>query len=117
MKLEVGCDWGGMVMHAAREDGVRAIGVTLSRNQAQWAQKARALRPDAGRVGPRHGGVLGAGRVGLAHATPPGLTLLIFGRLPISALWACWGVRRFGAPRLWSTNYFGMSRAANQGDS
>jgi cyclopropane-fatty-acyl-phospholipid synthase len=27
-------------MHAAREYGVRAIGVTLSRNQAEWAQKA-----------------------------------------------------------------------------
>ncbi|TWP53305.1 class I SAM-dependent methyltransferase [Lentzea tibetensis] len=38
--LDVGCGWGGMVMHAAREYGVRAIGVTLSRNQAEWAQKA-----------------------------------------------------------------------------
>ncbi|MEU4801777.1 cyclopropane-fatty-acyl-phospholipid synthase family protein [Actinosynnema sp. NPDC023587] len=38
--LDVGCGWGGMVMHAAREHGVRALGVTLSRNQAEWAQKA-----------------------------------------------------------------------------
>ncbi|XVS63567.1 class I SAM-dependent methyltransferase [Actinosynnema sp. CA-299493] len=38
--LDVGCGWGGMVMHAAREYGVRALGVTLSRNQAEWAQKA-----------------------------------------------------------------------------
>jgi cyclopropane-fatty-acyl-phospholipid synthase len=36
--LDVGCGWGGMVMHAAAEHGVRALGVTLSRNQAQWAQ-------------------------------------------------------------------------------
>jgi cyclopropane-fatty-acyl-phospholipid synthase len=40
--LDVGCGWGGMVMHAAKHYGVQAIGVTLSRNQAQWAQKAIA---------------------------------------------------------------------------
>src|SRR5258707_421897 len=34
--------WGGMVMHAARHYGVRALGVTLSRRQAEWAQKAIA---------------------------------------------------------------------------
>ena len=28
--LDVGCGWGGMVMHAAREYGVKALGVTLS---------------------------------------------------------------------------------------
>ncbi len=38
--LDVGCGWGGMVMHAAREYGVRALGVTLSREQASWAQRA-----------------------------------------------------------------------------
>ena len=38
--LDVGCGWGGMVMHAAKHYGVRALGVTLSRNQAEWAQKA-----------------------------------------------------------------------------
>src|SRR5215213_6597554 len=32
------CGWGGMVMHAAAEHGVKALGVTLSRNQAEWAQ-------------------------------------------------------------------------------
>jgi cyclopropane-fatty-acyl-phospholipid synthase len=36
--LDVGCGWGGMVMHAAAEHGVRALGVTLSRRQAEWAQ-------------------------------------------------------------------------------
>jgi cyclopropane-fatty-acyl-phospholipid synthase len=40
--LDVGCGWGGMVMHAAREYGVKALGVTLSRQQAQWAQEAIA---------------------------------------------------------------------------
>ena len=37
--LDVGCGWGGMVRHAAREYGVRALGVTLSREQAEWAQE------------------------------------------------------------------------------
>ncbi|MEU3169121.1 class I SAM-dependent methyltransferase [Streptosporangium sp. NPDC006930] len=40
--LDVGCGWGGMVIHAAREYGVKALGVTLSRQQAEWAQKAIA---------------------------------------------------------------------------
>jgi cyclopropane-fatty-acyl-phospholipid synthase len=38
--LDVGCGWGGMVRHAARHYGVRALGVTLSREQAGWAQQA-----------------------------------------------------------------------------
>src|SRR3954447_13398922 len=37
--LDLGCGWGGMVRHAAREYGVHAIGVTLSREQASWAQE------------------------------------------------------------------------------
>ena len=32
--LDVGCGWGGMVRHAAQHYGVKAIGVTLSREQA-----------------------------------------------------------------------------------
>ena len=38
--LDVGCGWGGMAMHAAREYGVQALGVTLSAEQAAWAQEA-----------------------------------------------------------------------------
>ena len=38
--LDVGCGWGGMVRHAAREYGVKALGVTLSKEQAAWAQAA-----------------------------------------------------------------------------
>jgi cyclopropane-fatty-acyl-phospholipid synthase len=38
--LDVGCGWGGMVMHAAREYGAKALGVTLSAQQAAWAQAA-----------------------------------------------------------------------------
>ena len=39
--LDVGCGWGGMVRYAARR-GVQTIGVTLSAEQAAWAQKAIA---------------------------------------------------------------------------
>ncbi|MDN5894420.1 MAG: cyclopropane-fatty-acyl-phospholipid synthase family protein [Nocardioides sp.] len=38
--LDVGCGWGGMVRHAAREYGVDVLGVTLSLEQAQWAKEA-----------------------------------------------------------------------------
>jgi cyclopropane-fatty-acyl-phospholipid synthase len=38
--LDVGCGWGGMVRHAAREYGVQALGVVLSKEQAEWAQQA-----------------------------------------------------------------------------
>lgn len=34
--LDVGCGWGGMVRHAAQHYGVKALGVTLSREQAEW---------------------------------------------------------------------------------
>ena len=37
--LDVGCGWGGMVMHAARHHGVRAVGITLSTAQAQRARE------------------------------------------------------------------------------
>jgi cyclopropane-fatty-acyl-phospholipid synthase len=37
--LDVGCGWGTMVVHAAEHYGVRVIGVTLSRRQAEYGQK------------------------------------------------------------------------------
>ncbi|MGW6575124.1 class I SAM-dependent methyltransferase [Streptomyces sp. NPDC054945] len=37
--LDVGCGWGAMALHAAREYGVRVTGVTLSREQAVYARK------------------------------------------------------------------------------
>lgn len=37
--LDVGCGWGSLVLHAAREYGVRAVGVTLSHEQAAYARK------------------------------------------------------------------------------
>jgi cyclopropane-fatty-acyl-phospholipid synthase len=37
--LDVGCGWGGMVIHAARHHGVHAVGITLSREQTLLASK------------------------------------------------------------------------------
>ncbi len=37
--LDVGCGWGSLVVHAAREHGVHAVGITLSQEQAEFAHK------------------------------------------------------------------------------
>ncbi|MDT0441672.1 cyclopropane-fatty-acyl-phospholipid synthase family protein [Streptomyces johnsoniae] len=37
--LDVGCGWGSLVLHAARHYGVRAVGVTLSEEQAVYARE------------------------------------------------------------------------------
>jgi cyclopropane-fatty-acyl-phospholipid synthase len=37
--LDIGCGWGGMVMHAVKYYGVTAIGATLSEQQALFAQQ------------------------------------------------------------------------------
>ncbi|MYV49068.1 cyclopropane-fatty-acyl-phospholipid synthase family protein [Streptomyces sp. SID2888] len=37
--LDVGCGWGAMAVHAAREHGVSVVGVTLSQEQAVYARK------------------------------------------------------------------------------
>ena len=52
--LDVGCGWGGMVRHAAREYGVKALGVTLSAQQAAWAQQAIEDQGLAGLAEVRH---------------------------------------------------------------
>ncbi|MFI9544908.1 class I SAM-dependent methyltransferase [Streptomyces sp. NPDC052016] len=43
--LDVGCGWGSMAIHAAREHGVSVVGITLSQEQAAYARKCVA---DAG---------------------------------------------------------------------
>jgi cyclopropane-fatty-acyl-phospholipid synthase len=37
--LDIGCGWGGLIIHAAREYGVQALGITLSKNQATLANE------------------------------------------------------------------------------
>ncbi|WP_030683501.1 class I SAM-dependent methyltransferase [Streptomyces cellulosae] len=37
--LDVGCGWGSMAIHAAREHGASVVGITLSHEQAAYARK------------------------------------------------------------------------------
>lgn len=37
--LDIGCGWGGLVLHAALRHGVEAAGITLSRPQAEFANE------------------------------------------------------------------------------
>jgi cyclopropane-fatty-acyl-phospholipid synthase len=46
--LDVGCGWGGMVLHAATNYGVAAVGITLSRPQYELARQ----RVDEAGLGP-----------------------------------------------------------------
>ncbi|HEY7961144.1 MAG TPA: cyclopropane-fatty-acyl-phospholipid synthase family protein [Solirubrobacteraceae bacterium] len=48
--LDVGCGWGGFVLHAAAHHGVRAVGITLSPPQAQLARRRVAQAGLAERV-------------------------------------------------------------------
>ncbi|MFN8103118.1 MAG: class I SAM-dependent methyltransferase [Acidimicrobiia bacterium] len=52
--LDVGCGWGGMVLHATRHYGVTALGVTLSGQQAEWARDAIAAAGLGDRAEVRH---------------------------------------------------------------
>lgn len=36
--LDVGCGWGGMLVHAAQRHGVQAVGVSMSQRQVDWAR-------------------------------------------------------------------------------
>jgi cyclopropane-fatty-acyl-phospholipid synthase len=48
--LDVGCGWGGLVIYAAQHYGVRALGVTLSGQQYELAQRRIAEAGLEGRV-------------------------------------------------------------------
>lgn len=37
--LDIGCGWGGLIIHASRHYGVEALGITLSQNQAALANE------------------------------------------------------------------------------
>ena len=37
--LDIGCGWGGLIMHAVRRHGVQALGITLSHNQFDLARE------------------------------------------------------------------------------
>lgn len=48
--LDIGCGWGALVCHAARHHGVRAVGVTLSVEQAELARQRVSREGLADRV-------------------------------------------------------------------
>ncbi len=37
--LDIGCGWGGLILHAVRHYGVRALGITLSESQLWYAKR------------------------------------------------------------------------------
>ena len=40
--LDVGCGWGGLVVHAAQKYGATVLGITLSQRQKEWADRCIA---------------------------------------------------------------------------
>ena len=71
--LDVGCGWGGMVRYAARH-GVKAIGVTLSKEQATWAQQAIAEQGLTDLAEVRHGDYRDVPESGFDAVSSIGLT-------------------------------------------
>jgi cyclopropane-fatty-acyl-phospholipid synthase len=72
--LDVGCGWGGMVIHAAEHYGVEAIGVTLSSAQAEWAQAAIERRGLGDTAQVRFGDYRDVHETGFDHVSSIGLT-------------------------------------------
>ncbi|HET6968489.1 MAG TPA: class I SAM-dependent methyltransferase, partial [Ornithinibacter sp.] len=71
--LDIGCGWGGMVLAAARR-GIRVTGVTLSRQQATWAQQAIADEGLADLAEVRHSDYRAVGERGFDAVSSIGLT-------------------------------------------
>jgi cyclopropane-fatty-acyl-phospholipid synthase len=71
--LDVGCGWGGMVRYAARQ-GVKTIGVTLSKEQAAWGQQAVVDQGLADLAEVRHGDYRDIREAGFDAVSSIGLT-------------------------------------------
>lgn len=71
--LDVGCGWGGMVRYAARR-GVRAVGVTLSQEQARWGRAMLAADGLAELAQIRHGDYRDVREAGFDAVSSIGLT-------------------------------------------
>ncbi|MDP2030252.1 MAG: cyclopropane-fatty-acyl-phospholipid synthase family protein [Thiobacillus sp.] len=48
--LDIGCGWGGLILHAAERYGVRAVGITLSDDQHGYVRQQIEARGLGGRV-------------------------------------------------------------------
>ena len=71
--LDVGCGWGSMVRYAARR-GVRTVGITLSAEQAAWAQRAIADEGLSDLAEVRHGDYREIGETEFDAVSSIGLT-------------------------------------------
>ena len=71
--LDVGCGWGSMVRYAARR-GVATTGITLSAQQAAWAQQAIVDEGLAGLAEVRHGDYREIAETGFDAVSSIGLT-------------------------------------------
>src|SRR5690606_39807507 len=76
--LDIGCGWGAMVIHAAREYGVQADGVTLSTNQYDLPRERVREAGLEDRVEIRLQDYLGVPGPGRFHRIP---SIRLFGRL------------------------------------
>ena len=72
--LDVGCGWATLVRHAAEHYGVRVLGVTLSRQQAEWGQERLTSLGLAGQAEIRHGDYRNVAESGFDAVSSIGLT-------------------------------------------
>jgi cyclopropane-fatty-acyl-phospholipid synthase len=72
--LDIGCGWGGMARHAAKNYGVSVVAVTLSRQQAAWGQEMIRREGLADVVDFRHGDYRDIGETGFDALSSIGLT-------------------------------------------
>jgi cyclopropane-fatty-acyl-phospholipid synthase len=72
--LDVGCGWGTMVFHAAAHYGVNVLGVTLSRQQAEWGRKRIAELGLSDRAEIRHDDYRNVGETDFDAISSIGLT-------------------------------------------
>jgi len=72
--LDVGCGWGTMLLHAAAHYGVNVLGVTLSRQQAEWGRKRIADLGLTDRAEIRHDDYRNVGESGFDAISSIGLT-------------------------------------------
>lgn len=72
--LDVGCGWGTMVRHAAEHYGARVLGVTLSRQQADYARARLAGAGLEARAEVRYGDYRSVGEGGFDAVSSIGLT-------------------------------------------
>ncbi|MFC6707810.1 class I SAM-dependent methyltransferase [Flexivirga alba] len=72
--LDIGCGWGGMVKHAVTNYGVTALGVTLSAEQASWAQQSLKVHGLDDRAEVRHGDYRDITETGFDAVSSIGLT-------------------------------------------